>query len=185
MVIARVRRATRAVLTPMLVLALLSAVVALTSCNPAPPTFHAGTYTSSIYHFSVQYPRGWHVNVSPESSKTIPLAIIITQSGGTPAGNSVSTFSVTVFNANADYIAASIAKLPKDPTLHSTIIGGHNAYASQPQAQQVPGGTETDTHTDYYVVVGSWEYQLSTDAISGAKAENALQQMLASFTITG
>jgi hypothetical protein len=40
------------------------------------------------------------------------------------------------------------------------------------------------THTDYYVVHGDFEYQLTTDAISGERTDSALQGMVASFRLT-
>ncbi|GAC1455210.1 MAG: hypothetical protein PVSMB4_15770 [Ktedonobacterales bacterium] len=53
----------------------------------------------------------------------------------------------------------------------------------------MPGanGTPTalsDTHTDYYLVHGGYEYQLSTDAVSNDNAAPALAAMLRSFVIT-
>jgi hypothetical protein len=75
-------------------------------------------------------------------------------------------------------------------TLHAVTLSGLAGYASNPLQQSLPGanGTPTavtDTHTDYYVVHGGYEYHLTTDAVSGEGTDANLQSMMASFTITG
>lgn len=161
--------------------------LALAACGQttAPvPTFTGGVYANTQYHFKITYPDGWKVNAQPSASTVLPLTVTITRSSAvnTP-GDPISTLTIAVFNAHNTNIAKSIKALPADKTLQKTTLAGLSAYASAPVQQQVPSSTITDTHTDYYLVTADWEYQLSTDAISGEDTISALQSMLASFTL--
>ena len=162
--------------------------LALAACGQTaapPPAFAGGVYTSAQYHFSVTYPNGWTTNAQSTSSAIVPLTVYITQSGAinTP-GDPISTLTIAVFNAHDSDIAKSIKSLATDKTLQKTTLAGLAAYASAPTQQQVPGSTITDTHTDYYLVTTNWEYQLSTDSVSGQNAASALQSMVKRFTLT-
>lgn len=150
-----------------------------------PPTFAGGVYTSAQYHFSVTYPTGWKVNAQPSSSAVVPLTVYITRSDAinTP-GDPISTLTIAVFNVHDSDIAKSIKSLATNKTLQKTTLAGLSAYASVPIQQPVPSSTITDTHTDYYLVTSDWEYQLSTDAVSGESSDAALQNMVQSFTLT-
>lgn len=162
--------------------------MALAACGQTaapPPRFAGGVYTSATYHFHITYPAGWKVNAQPSSSSVVPLSVSITSSDtvNTP-GNPISTLTIAVFNAHDANIAKSIKSLATDTTLQKTTLAGLSAYVSAPVAQQVPSSSLTDTHTDYYLVTPNWEYQLSTDAVSGENARAALQNMVASFALT-
>lgn len=176
--------------TPWLGLALLAFLgLTLAACGQTaapPPTFTGGIYANAQYHFKITYPDGWKVNAQPSPSAVLPLTITITRSGAVNTqGDPISTLSVAVFNAHDANIAKSIKDLATDKTLQKTTLAGFPAYASAPVQQQVPSSTITDTHTDYYLVTADWEYQLSTDAVSGEDATSALQGMVSSFTLTG
>lgn len=150
-----------------------------------PPKFSGGVYTNAQFHFRVSYPQGWKVNVQPSPSGVVPLTIYITRSDAvsTP-GAPVSTLTIAVFDAHNKDIAASIKSLAGDAKLRKITLAGQAAFQSAPAQQSVPDSTTiTDTHTDYYLVTPNWEYQISTDAISGESADSALTSMVQSFTL--
>lgn len=167
---------------------MLLLALGLAACRGATPTVRnlpAGTYTNAQYHFTVRYPNGWQTNVSPQSSPLEPLTLTITRSSAVETnGSLVSAFTVTVFDASNSAIATPIAALPANPTLSATTLGGLPAYQDKPISQQLPNTHFTATHTDYYLVTGGYEYQISTDAVQSDNADAALASMLKSFTIT-
>ncbi len=143
-----------------------------------------GVYTNSQYHFRITYPLGWQLNVAPQSSSVSPVTLLITRSGDLQAtGSLVSTFTVAVFDASYAPIATAVAGYGSNTTLHSLTISGLPAYEASPVQQPMANSQVSDTHTDYFVVHGGYEYQLSTDAVKGDNAEPALNAMLQSFTI--
>jgi hypothetical protein len=159
----------------------------LAACGESLP---GGTYTSSAYHFRVSFPAGWQATAASGDAATIPLVVTFTRSSAHTSGAPmVSTLTVTVLNLSDRYLFGAAAKLAHDPRLQRTTLSGLPAYASPPDQQAIPGamGTPsalTDTHTDYYLVHGGYEYQLSTDAVSGDNADADLQSMLQSFALT-
>ncbi len=196
----------------------LALCAVLAACGQAQrgalPRLPGGTYTSAAYHFRVTYPEGWSLSVSTcesggancsglgaatatatatQTAVAVPLQLIIARtSQRTTPSPTVSTFTITVLNLSAPYVAGAAGQLAKDHNLRQTTISGLAAFASTPIQQQLPGpggtpgpGTPTDTHTDYYLVHGGYEYQISMDALSSDDgADQALQAMLQSFTIT-
>lgn len=172
-----------------------------------------GTYTSAAYHFHIAYPTGWKITVNsgdvpsvwttqtpggqsatPTAGQITPVLLLLTitrSSVHTSTPNAVSTLTVTVLDLRAPYIAKQAAALASTPNLHAYTLSGRAGYAAAPIQQQLPGpngtpGGATDTHTDYYLVQGGYEYQISTDVVSGDDgAAQALQTMLRSFTVTG
>lgn len=162
----------------------LSAMAACAPTAPALPTAQGGTYTSKQFHFSVRYPEGWQATIGQQSSTIVPLTLVITRAHSSAAeGGAVSTFTVTVFDAHDSDVAQSVAALATDKTLTHMTIAGLPAYQSAAIQQPAQGTQADDTHRDYYLPAGNYEYQLSTDAISGDNADAALQSMLSSFTI--
>jgi hypothetical protein len=178
------------------------------------PNLPGGTYTSAAYHFRVTYPEGWSLSANScasggatcsglgaatattsatQTAVPVPLQLIIarTSQGATPSPT-VSTLTITVLSLSDPYVAKAAAQLAQDHNLHQTTISGLAAFASAPTQQQLPSpggtpgsGTPTDTHTDYYLVHGGYEYQISMDALSSdSGADQALQAMLQGFTIT-
>src|SRR5262249_59891934 len=126
----------------------------------------------------------------PSATATIPLTVILTRTGAaSTAGALISTFTATVLNAHDPTVANAIvalqeqAKLKNSP-LRRVTLAGQQALQGQPVQQQFPNSTLSGTHTDYYIFLKDYEYQLSTDAITGDHAESALQSMLESFTLT-
>jgi hypothetical protein len=71
-----------------------------------------------------------------------------------------------------------------NPAYHAVKLAGLTAYATAPLQQTFPNGGQTITHVDYYLLVNNIEYHISTDAVSGDKADDDLASMLASFTLT-
>jgi hypothetical protein len=166
-------------------------VVLLSACGgPSAPNPPGGRYTSAPYHFSVNYPQGWQANVAPGASDTIPLTVIITRTGGNQVASHVSTFTIVVFDLKAlgkldKKLAARLKNLGSDKSLHSTQIAGVAGYQSAPVDQPVTGAADVSiTHTDYYILRGNYEYQLSTDAVSSDDAKGALETILNSFAFT-
>jgi hypothetical protein len=178
---------------PLLWVLALLALAALSACRsaPPPPSAAGGTYTSSKYHFSVAYPNGWKVNIpsGATSSTTIPLEIVITQIDAQAAGGAqVSSFTLAVYNAKDKVAAAEINQLLKqahetNSPLQPITISGKNGYQDKSVEATVPGTQVTDTHTDYYLITSSYEYQISIDALSSDNSMPVLQAMLKSFTL--
>jgi hypothetical protein len=170
------------------VLLLVCGALAGCGSTSATPTHDlpGGVYTSTHYHFRVTYPTGWQLNLAPpqQTSEVSPLSLSITRSGVLVTnGSLVSTFSVTVSNAGYAPIATAVAKYPKDPTLHPITLSGLTAYRGTAVQQPIANTQFSDTHTDYYLIHGGYEYQLSTDAVQGDNAAAPLDAMLHSFTI--
>ncbi|MGO8949787.1 MAG: hypothetical protein ACLQUY_19465 [Ktedonobacterales bacterium] len=175
----------------------LLALVMLAGCRsaPPPPSASGGVYTSSEYHFRVTYPNGWQVSTpagtTPTPSTTIPLEIVITRIDAQSAGGAqVSSFTVVVYNAKDKYADLQIKQLLEEahepnspPHITPFTIAGKAGYQDAPVQGTIPGSQITDTHTDYYLITPDYEYQISTDAVSGDNAASALQAMLKSFTV--
>jgi hypothetical protein len=171
--------------------ALLCVLAACGTSNPAPPKPAGGVYNSADFHFTVTYPDGWQPNEIRGASltATIPLAVVITRTGSDQTSSLLSTFTVTVLNAKDPTIAKTLQGLRaqatgKTPTLRTITLAGQLAWAAQPITQQLPSSQLSATHTDYYLLRGNYEYQLSTDSVAGDDADAALQAMLASFVFT-
>lgn len=192
----------------------LTAILALAACGttyksnlrPLP----AGTYTSAAFHFKITYPSGWgytvlscgtdqhggsgcdslHGTTASTGPTPIPLQLSITREGVlTTDSPAVSELTVTVLDMSDSNVAAAAAGVATDPTLSKITLAGIAAFASKPLQQAIPGsnGTPsaiTDTHTDYYLIHGGFEYQLSVDALSGDGSDAALQAMVQSFAFT-
>jgi hypothetical protein len=173
---------------------------ALASCGassaPAPP-FNGGTYQSPPqYHFKVAFPSGWKVNpiADPTATTTtnpvFPLTVTITRSSTSQVISSiVSNFTVALLDlrnpqlVNKDLLKAATTR-SANPAYHAVKIAGLTAYATAPVQQTLPNGGQVITHVDYYLLVNNIEYHISTDAVSGEKADADIASMLASFTLT-
>ncbi len=171
--------------------ALLCVLAACGTSNPAPPKPAGGVYTSADFHFTVTYPDGWQPNAirGAALTATIPLTVMITRTGSDQTSSLLSTFTVTVLYAKDPTIAKTLQGLRaqatgKTPTLRTITLAGQPAWAAQPISQQLPSSQLSATHTDYYLLRGDYEYQLSTDSVAGDAADTALQAMLASFAFT-
>lgn len=172
-------------LTFLLLLAVGASGCKLRSAVVKPTALPGGVYSNGQFHFSVRYPTGWKPNVTASGSTVAPLQVIITRSSDLSGhGSVVSTFTISVFDAQNATIAQSIAGLPKQTGIRTMTLSGMRAYATAPATQQLPGSTLSVTHTEYYVVANDYEYQLSTDAVQGDMADAALTSMLQSFQIT-
>lgn len=191
-------------------LLLLSILVA--ACGgPSAPNPPARSCVSSPYHFQLNYPDGWKAqvvvvkvdpaaspltcvqagsaDVTPGGSAAIPLTVILTHTNGKQVASHVSTLTIEVISlSDLQTIDPNSAKkareLAQDKTLHALQLAGTTAYKSDPVDQPVTGADVSITHTDYYLVRGTFEYQLSTDSVSDDDAQSALQSMLQSFAFT-
>jgi hypothetical protein len=90
--------------------------------------------------------------------------------------------------SNSD-VAAANAALAADTSLRKMPLAGTTAYVTPAVQQPIPGNEGTpsavsDTHTDYYLTHGAFEYQLSMDAFSNDASTAALQTMVRSFAFT-
>lgn len=146
----------------------------------------AGVYTNQQYHFSLSYPSGWQVNVKQQSDAPAPLIVIITRSGArSTTGSIISSLTIDVLklsDAGGPQVATQLAK---DTTLTPVTLSGITAYQDKPTQQHGAGNESafTVTHTDYFIVHGAYEYQMSLDALAGD--ESAVDAMARSFSIVG
>lgn len=165
------------------VVALLICLGLMAACGTT--TLPGGVYTSQQYHFKITYPSSWQVNVSNQAGATAPLIIIITRTGAHSATNAlISSLTVDVLDLSASGGSqAAAAGLAKDKTLSPVTLSGFAAYRDQPTTQQGAGidSAITVTHTDYFLIHGAYEYQISIDALPGDVA--ALDTMANSFAI--
>lgn len=156
----------------------------LAACGQTAPNLPGGVYSSGAYHFSVRYPAGWQANASEQPAATAPLIVIITRSGSrkTP-GSLISNVTINVLSLSDQSVAKGAAALGKTPGLTKTTLAGQLAYQDQPLTQTGGGNdaSQTLTHTDYYLVHGAYEYQISTDALPGDGS--ALAKMVETFTL--
>jgi hypothetical protein len=198
-VIRPTRWASRAALSTCALSLVAAALLLLAGCGasgaPA-PQFNGGTYQSPPqYHFKVSYPNGWATNLVTDSTSTtansvFPLTVEITRSSTSQATSSiVSNLTVAVLDLrNAQLVDKGLLKTvttrSANPAYHAVKIAGFTAYATSPLQQALPNGGQTITHVDYYLLVNNIEYHISTDAVSGDKADDDLASMLASFTLT-
>jgi hypothetical protein len=181
-----------------LLLALLLA--ACGASTPALPSSPGGTYTNAQFQFSVTYPSGWLPNelstplgspqATPTASLAIPLTVVITQTSTDQIESALlSSFTITVLDADNPAIASSIAKQKAqasgaNPTLKTITLTSQTAWQAQPVTKQLPNSDKSATHTDYYLLHGTYEFQLSTDSIAGGGSDAALAAMLKSFAFT-
>jgi hypothetical protein len=176
-------------------------ILALSSCggtaNKPLPHQSGATIASVQFHFRLSYPDGWHCSWAGPSAPTacsspaatptasasdvIPLTVEITK---TDTGVLPAMLSISVLSLADPGIAAGAKALPTQKGLHKVTLSGLTAYADAAVQQPVPGTSVTATHADYYLVHGSYEYQLSTDSLSNDDSAAALSGMLNSFTIT-
>jgi hypothetical protein len=143
-----------------------------------------GVYTSQQYHFKVSYPAGWQANAKQQSDAPAPLIVIITRSSErSTAGSIISSLTIDVLDLNNAGGPQVAAQLAQDKSLTPITLSGLTAYRDQPTRQQGAGNVSNFavTHTDYFIVHGAYEYQISIDALSGDEA--ALDTMARSFTI--
>jgi hypothetical protein len=179
---------------PAIALATL-ACLAVAACGTASaPTLNlpGGTFTSATYGFHITYPRNWLANPSeataPSDGSTdpIPFTLTITRTGDAhSAAALVSTCAITVMNLKNSDIAKSAKGLATNSTLQAMTIGGAAGYVSAPLVQDIPNSEISVTHTDYYVVHGGYEYQISTDSVKGDNADGDLRSMVQSFGFGG
>jgi hypothetical protein len=168
-----------------LLLALAVSGCRLKTATVKPTALPSGVYTNVQYHFSVRYPTGWNPNVTATGSAVAPLQVTITRSSDLSGnGSVVSTLTIGVFNAADATIAKTITNLSKQAGVQKITLADKQAYKSPSATQQLPGSSVTVTHTEYDLITGGYEYQLSTDTVQGDGAEAALSGMLDSFQIT-
>lgn len=191
------RRTRRGRIGAWIILALcVSVSLALVGCRSSrstasQPVLPGGMYRSDAFHFTVTYPAGWQANITPAAaaSQGIPLHVIITRTDSAQTNSSlVSNCSITILNTRDRNIAQAIEALKlriqkKDEHLHSVTLGGMPGYQEDAVQQEIPGTQLSDTHTTYYLLLGDYVYEISTDALSSDNADGALRSMVASFTI--
>ncbi len=149
--------------------------------NPAPPSVPGGVYTSSTYHFKVTYPAGWQANATLANTSA-PLILTITQSNvRSEQGALISIFTLEVLSLRDPTVRQGAEALAKNRSLTHITLAGKPAYRDAPVTQQSPGAQTSITHTDYYLLYGSYEYQMSTDALKGDEAK--LLSIVNSFTL--
>jgi hypothetical protein len=163
---------------------LLALCMALVTACGGGASLPAGVYTNQQFHFRITYPAGWQVNESQQPGAAAPLIVIITRSGARSiSGSLISSLTIDVLTLSDVGGSQVTTQLAKDKTLTPVTLSGLAAYRDQPTRQQGAGNQSGSivTHTDYYLVQGAYEYQLSLDALSGD--ESALDTMAQSFTI--
>ena len=170
------------------IVVLASAICGLAGCgstvNTPLPHLPGGTYTSTRYAFRVMYPTGWQASTGPQPSAIIPLTVEITKSDTRQeAGSLLSMLSISVLSITAASASGGGGLLPNTSSLRKITLSGMTAYADTPVHQPVPGTAIVDTHADYYLRHGAYDYQLSTDSLSNDGSSSALASMVRSFTI--
>lgn len=182
---------------PRALVVVLAGIVCLAIAGCGAPTapqlkLPGGTFTSTEYGFHFTYPPKWQVSSSgttPSADGTpmpIPFSVIITHlSDSNSAVALVSTCAITVMNMKSSAIATPAAQLATNKTLKAMTIGGAPGYVGPPQVQDIPNSSVSVTHTDYYVVHGGYEYQISTDSVKGDNADADLQSIVTSFGFDG
>lgn len=182
----------------LLALTLLLCVTA--ACASASSSLPGGTYSSAAYHFKITYPSGWQANATAQAGAPAPLILIITRTGARNEGKLISSLTVNVISLQSLGGASQAAtQLAHAKGLIPATISGIAGYQDQPTTQWTisptsqptttptpqptpyQGEANTTTHTDYYLIHGDYEYQMSTDALAGD--ENTLRTMAQSFTI--
>lgn len=164
---------------------LLACLLVITAACGGTTTLPAGVYTSQQYHFHVAYPASWQVNVSQQPDAAAPLIVVITRSGAhETTGSLISALTIDVLNLSDAGGTQAAAKLASDKSLTPVTISGVTAYRDHPITQQGAGNESTVavTHTDYYLIQGAYEYQISIDALPSDQA--ALDTMAHSFTLS-
>lgn len=159
-------------------------VVLIAACGGS--SLPAGVYTNQQYHFKVSYPTGWQVNVKQQSDAPAPLIVIITRSGArSTTGSIISSLTIDVLKLSDTGGPQVATQLAKDTTLTPVTLSGITAYRDKPTQQQGAGNESafTVTHTDYFIVHGAYEYQISLDALAGD--ESAVDAIARSFSIVG
>lgn len=183
----------------MLILGLLALIaLLLPACGtsaPKPEQHLGGLYVNAAFQFSLTYPDGWKVNefpspTAPARGAPIPLTVVVTRSGSVQETSPlVSNLSIAILDlrnpkaVNADLLKTVMSR-STNSAYHAVPLAGRTAYATQPQQQTIYGTPKVETHTDYYLLTKSFEYHLSTDALAGDQADDALKEMLASFALT-
>lgn len=175
--------------TVILVVAVVASLSIAACGSPTVPQLPAGAYSNTTYNFHIAYPRNWKANpfvstpaAGDTSPSAIPFTLVITRTGDTHGVAAfISTCTITVMNLKNSDIAKSAKSLASDKTLQPVKIGGVQGYKSSPLVQNVPNSQISVTHTDYYVLHGDYEYQLSTDSVKGDNADGDLQSIIASF----
>ncbi len=175
--------------------ALLTATLALTlaacgSLSAAPPPKQsAGIYTSAQYHFRLTYPAGWTLTTLPGGSTAIPLSVQIAHVGAQTQGTLLSTFTLAVIDTTSAAEATPFAQLkqqiaaPKS-SLTPVTLSGHPAYQAVPVQEKAPDGSLIGTRTDYYLLAGRYEYDITTESVSSdSGSDTVLQTMVQSFTL--
>jgi hypothetical protein len=159
------------------------------ACAGTTTALPGGTYSNSTYHFKVTYPDGWQANAcgsdrncaQSQPNAPVPLIVVITRTGSHNPGQLISSLTIDVMTlqalGGADKAAAT---LERDKTLSPVTISGIAGYQDKPITQQ--NATTSVTHTDYYLIHGEYEYQISADALSGDA--HTLQTMIQSFAIS-
>ena len=167
--------------TPVVAAAIVMALLtlALGACGDTSPKLPGGVYTSQQYHFRVTYPSGWQVNTSSQPSATAPLIVIITRSGTPQPGSQISSMTIDVLDMSNAGVKQSATALSKNKALSKVTFGGQPGFSDSPSMET--GASVSLIHQDYYVVDGSYLYQVSTDALSGDAS--ALDSMAQSFTL--
>lgn len=158
------------------------AMLLLSACGGG-ASLPAGVYTNQQYGFRLTYPAGWQVNTSQQPGAAAPLIVIVTRSGArnTP-GSAISSLTVDVLSLSDIGGTTVTAQLASDKTLSPVTLAGRAAYRDKPTQQQGNGALSavSITHSDYYVVNGDYEYQISIDALAGDEA--TLDAMAQTFT---
>lgn len=168
--------------------ALVALMVA--ACGSPSLNLPGGSYNNDTYGFHVNYPRNWQANpydatVTPGDSaaaSAIPFTLVITRTGDSHTSAAlVSTCTITIMSLKNSDIAKGAADLASNKLLEKVTIGGAQGYKGKPITQEVPNSQISVTHTDFYVVHGDYEYQISTDSVKGDNADGDLDSIIASF----
>lgn len=197
---------------PLVLLTLLLAACG-GAATPTPPPAPSGSYTSTVYHFALTYPSGWKTSdclywdqqtYQCDSSPPVSgprmglLAVALAKPDASANANGlVSNLTIAVLDLRNPQsigrdLLQTIMTRSSNKAYHGVPLAGHTAYTTGPIQQPIytltpqptPGSRQSETHTDYYLLINSFEYHLSTDVLAGDQADDAIKSMLASFSLT-
>lgn len=185
----------------MLACAFVLAWLAGCGSSSALPTSPQQVFSRAQYHFAITLAANWTVYDQQDNpAANAPYSMAVQRLNVSPAPlNSSLNFQVSRITPD---LVRQIAGYATDTNYHVSMINGVRAYISTPHVYYItpptlaPGMTslpattpaagspDTYIHTDYAVPTATFLYTFYTEAVVGDNADNDLNAMAQSLTIT-